>query len=122
MDLSRSPEAQPPETDPGASIGEPPEPDPAAAPVFRFLLYISGNTEKSRRAVANAKRLCEEYLPGRYELEVIDLYQQPEFARDAQLVAVPTLVKQLPLPLRRFIGDLSDPGRVLVRLQVRGEA
>ncbi|HEX8204147.1 MAG TPA: circadian clock KaiB family protein [Isosphaeraceae bacterium] len=72
------------------------------------------------QAVANTKRLREEYLPGRYELEVIDLYQQPEIGRDAQLVAAPTLVKHLPPPLRRFIGDLSDPGRILIRLQLRG--
>ncbi len=79
-------------------------------------LYISGSTPKSLRAVRNIRAICEEHLPGRYQLEVIDLHQNPEMARLAQIVLTPTLVKYLPLPQRRVIGDLSDTPRVLAGL------
>ncbi len=79
-------------------------------------LFVSGLTQRSTHAVETVRAICESHLPGRYELEVIDIYQQPELARDEQIVAAPTLIKQLPLPLRRLIGDLSNTERVIVRL------
>jgi circadian clock protein KaiB len=84
---------------------------------FVFMLFITGTTGISRRAVANIKRLCDEHLAGRYDLEVIDLFQCPEASRDANVVAAPTLIKKLPLPVRRFIGDLSDTDRILLALR-----
>jgi circadian clock protein KaiB len=86
---------------------------------YVLRLFITGHTEKSRRAVRNITRLCEEHLHGDYDLEVIDVYQQPELAAEHQLVAAPTLFKVLPLPPRRMIGDLSDTGRVLAGLGIR---
>jgi len=86
---------------------------------YSFKLYVTGATERSGRAITNLKALCDEHLPGAYDLEVIDIYQQPEKARAEQLVAAPTLVKLLPLPLRRFIGDLSDTERVMTGLEIR---
>ena len=97
----------------------------AVAPVeddkldYVLRLFITGHTEKSRRAVRNITRLCEEYLHGGYDLEVIDVYQQPELAVEHQLVAAPTLFKVLPLPPRKMIGDMSDTGRVLAGLGIR---
>jgi circadian clock protein KaiB len=90
----------------------------AENPQGRFLLklYVSGMTPRSRRAIGNLQKLCDEYLPGRHDLEIIDIYQQPALAKGAQIVAAPTLVKALPPPLRRVIGDLSDPGRILLVL------
>jgi circadian clock protein KaiB len=88
---------------------------------YFLRLFVAGMTPKSIRAIANIKQICEVNLAGRYALEVIDLYQQPELARDAQIVAVPTLVKALPLPLRRIIGDLASSERVLVGLDLRRE-
>ena len=85
---------------------------------FVLKLYVSGMTPRSRRAIANLQKLCEEHLLGAYDLEIIDIYQQPGLAKGAQIVAAPTLVKTLPLPLRRVIGDLSDPGRILLVLGV----
>ena len=92
----------------------------AEHPQGRFVLklYISGMTPRSRRAIENLQKLCEEHLPGRYDLEIIDIYQQPGLAKGAQIIAAPTLVKALPPPLRRVIGDMSDPGRILVVLGV----
>ena len=91
--------------------GAPPS-DPAAAR-YVLRLYVTGSTPRSARAVENLRRLCEERLAGRYVLEVVDIYQRPEAAREAQLVAAPTLVRLLPEPLRRLVGDLSDRDRVL---------
>src|SRR5262245_27848961 len=82
--------------------------------VIVLRLYIAGTSERSARAIRNAKQLCEQHLEGRYELEVIDIFQQTDRAREDQIVAVPTLIKRLPLPLKRFIGDLSDRDVVLV--------
>jgi circadian clock protein KaiB len=81
-------------------------------------LYVTGTTPASVRAVANIKHICEEHLLGRYELEVIDLYQQPILAKGEQIIAAPTLIKKLPLPLRRIIGDMSDTERVLVGMDI----
>lgn len=86
---------------------------------FVLNLFVAGITPRSLRAIENAKKLCEEYLKGRYELEIIDVYQQPGLAKGAQVIAAPTLVKKLPLPLQRFIGDLSDPEPILIRLAVK---
>ena len=82
-------------------------------------LYISGSTPKSALAVANIKRVCEQHLKNRYDLEVIDIYQQAHLARDQQIVAVPTLIKRLPHPLRRLIGDMSDLKKVLFGLDLK---
>jgi circadian clock protein KaiB len=85
---------------------------------YLFKLYITGATSRSTKALTNLKSLCETHLPGRYELEVIDIYQQPNKARTEQILAAPTLVKILPSPLRRFIGDLSDSEQLLAHLQI----
>ena len=92
--------------------------DPAAEMV-ELRLYIAGQTPRSAAAFANLKKLCEEHLPGRYKIEVIDLLQHPQLAAGDQIVAVPTLVKMLPEPLRRVVGDLSHTERALVGLQLR---
>ena len=86
---------------------------------YLLRLYIAGMTDKSVRAVQNIRKICDENLNGRYELEVIDIYQQPELAHDAQIIAAPMLVKKLPLPLRRLIGDMTDKERILVGLDLR---
>jgi circadian clock protein KaiB len=92
----------------------------AATPeVWELRLYVAGQTPKSIVAFDNLKRLCEEHLPGRYKIEVIDLVENPKLARDDQIVAIPTLVRKLPDPIRRIIGDLSDTERTLVGLQLR---
>jgi len=86
---------------------------------YCLRLYVTGTTPKSTRAITNIKRICEEHLKGRYTLEVIDIYQQPLLARAEQIIAAPTLIKRLPLPLRKFIGDMSDDGRILLGLDLR---
>ena len=88
---------------------------------FVLSLFVAGMTPRSLRAIENARQLCEKYLKDRCELEVIDVYQQPGLAKDAQVIAAPTLVKHLPPPLQRFIGDLSDPEPILVRLALKEE-
>jgi circadian clock protein KaiB len=85
---------------------------------YTLRLYVTGATSQSLRAIANVKKICEEYLQGRYELEVVDLYQQPQLAQGEQIIAAPTLIKKLPLPLRRIIGDMSTTERVLVGLDL----
>jgi circadian clock protein KaiB len=86
---------------------------------YVLRLYVTGTTPQSAQAITNIKNICEEHLQGRYELEVIDLYQQPGLAKSEQIVAVPTLIKKLPLPLHRLIGNLSDLQRVLVGLDLQ---
>ena len=86
---------------------------------YVLQLYVTGLTPRSTQAIATIKAICEEHLTGRYDLEVIDIYQQPTLAQGAQIIAVPTLIKKLPLPLRRLIGDLSDEDRVLLGLDLR---
>ncbi|MEO5351217.1 MAG: circadian clock KaiB family protein [Magnetococcus sp. YQC-3] len=86
---------------------------------YTLCLYVSGMTPRATRAIANIKQICEEHLEGRYTLEVIDLFQQPERAEIDQIVAVPTLIKRLPPPLRRIIGEMSNPEYVLVGLDLR---
>jgi circadian clock protein KaiB len=99
------------------------KPESTGAPLrqtrYLLCLYISGSTSKSALAVSNTKRFCERYLKDRYDLKVIDVYQQPDLVRRERIVALPTLIKQLPLPLRRLIGDLSDQESVLLGLDVR---
>lgn len=85
---------------------------------YCFRLYIAGTTVNSIRAIENIKRICEGYLQGRYELEVIDVYQQPGFGRQENILAVPTLIKRLPPPLQRVIGDMSKTEKVLVGLDI----
>ena len=82
-------------------------------------LYVAGTTQQSTRAILNIQQICEEHLQGAYQLEVIDIYQRPQLAKDEQIIAVPTLVKKLPLPLRRVIGSFSDSERVLIGLDLR---
>ena len=86
---------------------------------YVLRLYVAGTTSKSMRAVANIKEICESSLKNRYDLEVIDIYQQPVLMKGEQIIAAPTLVKKLPLPLRKFIGDMSDTERILVGLDLR---
>jgi circadian clock protein KaiB len=88
---------------------------------YVLRLYVTGMTPRSLEALRTIKELCEEHLHGRYDLEVVDIYQHPRLAKDEQIVAVPTLVKQLPAPLRRLIGNLSDRERVLFGLDLRVE-
>jgi len=90
-------------------------------PADRYVLrlYVTGMTPRSTRAVENLRKICEEHLQGRYDLEVIDIYQQPALAKGEQIIAAPTLIKKLPLPLRRVIGDLSNMERVLLGLDLR---
>lgn len=90
-----------------------------SGPHYELRLFVSGQTRRSTLAIANLRRFCEEYLSGRYILEVIDIYKQPEVCAQQQIVAAPTLIKSLPLPLRRLIGDLSDEEKVLVGLDLR---
>lgn len=85
---------------------------------YRLRLYVAGMTPTSQAAVANLREVCETELAGRYELEVIDVYQQPTLAEGEQIVAAPTLVKLLPPPVRRLVGDMSDRERVLVGLDL----
>ena len=86
---------------------------------YVLRLYIAGLTPRSQMAIKNIKKICEEHLNGRYDLEVIDVYRQPVLAQGEQIIAAPTLIKKLPLPLRRFIGDLSDSERILLGLDLR---
>jgi circadian clock protein KaiB len=85
---------------------------------YRLRLFVSGSTPRSLRAIQNIRAICEEKLRGRYDLEVIDIYQHPEHVKPEQIVVTPTLVKKLPLPFRKIIGDLSDTDRVLVGLDI----
>jgi circadian clock protein KaiB len=86
---------------------------------YVLRLYVTGMTPRSTRAVENVRNICERYLHGRYDLEVIDIYQQPTLAKGEQIVAAPTLIKKLPLPLRRVIGDMSSTERGLLGLDLR---
>ncbi len=86
---------------------------------YVLRLYVTGMTLRSMEAIANLRAICETRLQGRYELEVVDIYRHPRLARDEQIVAAPTLIKKLPLPLRRMVGNLSDEERVLMGLDLR---
>ena len=93
----------------------------AARPKAKYLLrlYVTGTTAKSMRAIENVRRICEEHLHDLYDLEVVDIYKNLPLARGDQIIAVPTLIRRLPVPLRHLIGDMSDEQRVLVGLDVR---
>ena len=102
--------------------GDPPDdldPDPGH---YHLRLYVAGQTSKSLTAMSNLKRVCEEHLAGRYEIEVIDLLKNPKLAAGDQILAIPTLVRRLPAPLKRIIGDLSNTEKVLVGLDIRPKA
>jgi len=99
---------------PAARKAAPPKPE-----AWTLRLYVAGQTPKSIRAFANLEVLCEKHLKGRYQIEVIDLLENPDMARGDQIVAIPTLVVQLPHPVRKIIGDLSDTDRVLVGLALQ---
>jgi circadian clock protein KaiB len=88
---------------------------------YVLRLYVTGTTGRSVRAIQNIKRVCEEHLAGRYDLEVVDLYKNLPLARMDDVIAAPTLIKRAPLPLRRLIGDMSDEARVLAGLDIRLE-
>jgi circadian clock protein KaiB len=92
------------------------------AKVWQLRLYVAGQTPKSLAAFSNLKKICENHLKGRYRIEVIDLVEQPQLSRGDQIVALPTLVRKLPVPVRKIIGDLSDTERVLVGLDLRTAA
>lgn len=91
----------------------------AEVEIWELRLYIAGQTPKSLTAFANLKRICEEHLAGQYRIEVVDLVENPQLAREDQILAIPTLVRKLPQPLRKIIGDLSNNERVLVGLNIR---
>ena len=104
-------------------MNRPAKVDPQEEPVqdgyYNLRLYVAGQTHKSITALANLKTICEEHLAGRYRIEVVDLLQQPQLAAGDQILAVPTLVRRLPEPLKKIIGNLSDRERVLVGLDLR---
>ena len=93
--------------------------DPAITGHYNLRLYVAGQTPKSLTAIANLKAICEDHLAGRYTIEVIDLIQNPQLAEGDQILAVPTLVRRLPPPIKRVIGNLSNTHRVLVGLDIR---
>jgi circadian clock protein KaiB len=87
-------------------------------PKYAFRLYVTGATPRSTKAIRNLKALCEKHLDNQYEIEVVDIYQQPELAQGQQIIAAPTLVKHFPLPLKKFIGDLSNTERILIEIKI----
>ncbi|MEK6775092.1 MAG: circadian clock KaiB family protein [Bdellovibrionota bacterium] len=86
---------------------------------YLLRLYITGNAPQSTRAIINLKRICEEHLKDRYDLEIIDIYKRPELAKDEQIIAAPTLIKSVPPPFKKLIGDLSNEEKVLLGLNIR---
>ncbi len=86
---------------------------------YILRLYVTGMTPRSTRAIQNVKKICEEHLKGRYDLQVVDIYQQPTLAKGEQIIAAPTLIKKIPLPLRKFIGDMADTEKILMGLDLR---
>jgi circadian clock protein KaiB len=90
--------------------------------MWELRLYVAGQSAKSVAAFANLRALCERYLPGKYEIEIVDLLQKPQLARGDQIVAIPTLVRKLPEPIRKIVGDLSNTEKTLVGLQLRPRA
>ena len=86
---------------------------------YTLRLYITGTTSRSTEAISNIRKLCEEYLHGRYDLEVIDIYQQPSQAADAQIIAAPTLIKEFPKPFKRLIGNLADREKIIIGLNLK---
>jgi circadian clock protein KaiB len=106
-----------------AVLPKPPKPAETPAPeVWELRLYVAGQTGKSLQAFANLKRICEQHLPGKYHIEVVDLSKNPQLAKSDQILALPTVVRRLPEPVRKIIGDLSNTERVLVGLDLRARA
>lgn len=103
------------------NIMEPDDMNDPALPneTFQLRLYVAGQTPNSLKALENLRRICEEHLSGKYQIEVVDLIRNPSLARNDQIVAIPTLVRKLPQPIKKIIGDLSNTERVLVGLEVR---
>jgi circadian clock protein KaiB len=99
--------------------GKPRKRESQQAPAFDLRLYVAGQTPKSLSAIVNLKRICEEHLKGQYRIEVIDLVVNPQLAKGDQILAIPTLVRKLPEPIKKIIGDLSSTERVLVGLDIR---
>jgi circadian clock protein KaiB len=100
------------------------EPKEASCPLpkkYQFRLFVTGATAKSSKAISNLTQVCERYLADDYDLDVVDIYQQPELARGQEIIAAPTLIKYFPLPLQRFIGDLSSTRELLKALDVQGK-
>ena len=95
------------------------KPKKAAGKTWTLRLYVAGQTTKSMTAFSNLKKICEEHLPGEYKIEVIDLIENPQLASDHQILAIPTLIRKLPEPIRKIVGDLSDTERVLVGLDLQ---
>jgi circadian clock protein KaiB len=89
-----------------------------AQPHYLFRLFVSGSSDRSATAITNVRSICDKYLPGRYQLEVVDVYQQPSETKKAHVIAVPTLIKELPFPPQRFIGDMSNMDRIVVGLKL----
>jgi circadian clock protein KaiB len=92
---------------------------PASSEFWAMRLYVAGQSARSTAAIANLRRICDDHIPGRYEIQIIDLLRNPELAKDDQIVAIPTLIKKMPVPVRRIIGDLSATERVVVSLELR---
>jgi circadian clock protein KaiB len=92
------------------------------SPRYVLQLFVAGATPRSNRALVNLREICEQHLHGRYDLDVVDVYEHPEMAKDGQVLAVPTLLKKLPAPLRRLVGDLSDRERVLLGLNLKARS
>jgi len=92
---------------------------PAANDYYDLILYVAGQTPKSVTAFANLKRICEEHLEGRYKLQIVDLHKHPELAKEHQIFALPTVVRKVPTPMRKLIGDLSNTDKVLVGMDIR---
>jgi circadian clock protein KaiB len=86
---------------------------------YALRLYITGQTPRSRQSVENLRALCDKYIAGQFDLEVVDIYQQPAMAAAGQIIAAPTLIKSMPLPLRRLVGDFSDQNRVILGLDIK---
>jgi circadian clock protein KaiB len=86
---------------------------------YALRLYITGQTPRSRHSVENLRALCNKYIPNQFDLEVVDIYQQPAMAAAGQIIAAPTLIKSMPLPLRRLVGDFSDQNRVILGLDIK---
>lgn len=95
---------------------------PPGAEHYRLVLFVTGSTPRSLRAIRNIKELCEERLQGRYSIEVIDVYQHPDHLKPEQILVTPTLIRKLPFPVKRIVGDLSDRERVLVGLDISPRA
>jgi circadian clock protein KaiB len=111
-------EGKPMKTSPKAKRPEKQRSEDLEHPHYVLRLYVTGTTARSGQAILNIREICEEHLKGRYELEVVDIYQQPVLVAGEQIIASPTLIKKLPLPLRRFIGDMTNTDRILVGLDL----